>query len=354
MKQFPEIILPKKLNDFNNNYKNVIESHLISKVLKPEKPLKPEEPKEPEKPQEFGFYIFLIPLFFTIFVFVMTKYNLVYTSLTYFGILFFVIYNFNSDKKTYEENLLKFNQNKNLFPKQLVEFENKTFEYEQNLKLYNDQIVDIRQKLEDRNFLHRNRFDYIKEKKLLSSRRPDKVYKNVNRGKTEGYFLEFLNKFFEDEIYTDKIIEVFEYYNSDYDYFQKNKNAYVPDFVFIHYKSELTIDIEIDEPYFEDKPIHCIYEPHDDKRNEYFNNCGLIIIRFSEEQIKNDPVGCCVEIAHLIFYFTGDYSYIKKLENRPKVYRHKKWTHKEAEFLMNKNFRNLKNGKMEEILKNLH
>lgn len=73
--------------------------------------------------------------------------------------------------------------------------------------------------------------------------------------------------------------------------------SYYPDFVFIH-KSGIFIDVEIDEPYvgnskevihFYNRESDCF---NDDYRNRKFASNGWIVIRFSENQIFKDPVGC--------------------------------------------------------------
>lgn len=352
MKQFPEIILPKKLYDFNSNYKEIIEQNLIDKIEKPQKPIKPEELKKPEEPQKFGLYLFFSPLFFTVFVYIMSKYNFLYTSLTYFAILGFILYGFFINKKDYNKSIIEFKNNQLLFPKLLTEYETETKNYERKYKDYEAQKAEVKKQLDIPNFLNKERIEYIFEKKLLNSIRPHKDYINSNKGKSEELFYSYLNKYFCDEILTDKVIEIFQYQNNDYDYYGKNENAYVPDFIFAHKKTKLTINIEIDEPYYQDKPIHCSYEPHDEKRNNYFTKYGLIVVRFSEEQIKNDSIGCCVELASLIQYFTNDSTYLSKLKNNKRVYNHKKWTRKESEYLIKINFRNLNNTKMEDLLKN--
>lgn len=130
---------------------------------------------------------------------------------------------------------------------------------------------------------------------------------------------------------TNLTTEVFSYYNdfdySDADSFNNLKldNAYVPNFIFQHLKSNLIVDIEIDEPYTYGKPIHAYDNNSDRKRNEYFTSLNWFVIRFSERQILTDPLSCCFELALLVKDYTGDNSYFVKLHQSKEVSRDKMW-----------------------------
>ena len=118
-----------------------------------------------------------------------------------------------------------------------------------------------------------------------------------------GYLLDYGNNY-EDS-----------YYFDEYNYKEIKQYIYEPDF--IYYDKELLIDIEIDEPYiFETKkPIHYFDEAtqkHKDvKRNNYFNQLGWVVIRFSEKQVVENPYGCCLEIAELIEQLTMNTYYFE-------------------------------------------
>ena len=87
---------------------------------------------------------------------------------------------------------------------------------------------------------------------LLAATAAAKITFESPKGKSEKNFHIILNKYFEGSIFINKGIEFF-----------NNTRAYIPDFIFIHQKSNLHIDIEIDEPYVGDtgQPIHyCEYQ----------------------------------------------------------------------------------------------
>jgi len=63
---------------------------------------------------------------------------------------------------------------------------------------------------------------------------------------------------------------------------------YYPDIAFIDVEKDILIDIEIDEPYSRSKiPTHFIGDLNDIQRNKFFTANGWYVIRFSENQVKN-------------------------------------------------------------------
>lgn len=120
-------------------------------------------------------------------------------------------------------------------------------------------------------------------------------------------------------------------------------SSFTPDFIFEH-KSGLIFDVEIDEPYvgFSKEVIHYfdenVNEFSDEYRNNYFINKGWIIVRFSEKQIINNPLGCVkliVEIAHCILNME-----LNKIPNLNIVEKEKVWTKKVADEMALFNYRN--------------
>jgi len=117
----------------------------------------------------------------------------------------------------------------------------------------------------------------------------------------------------------------------------------IPDFAYICQKTNLHIDIEIDEPYTPRQYpncsgnlilTHCVGQ--DDWRDSKFLESGWCIIRFSEKQVICYPDQCCKAIAQLIYDLTGDdsviqqFSYVNDLTPSPA------WTEKEAEIMANR------------------
>lgn len=140
---------------------------------------------------------------------------------------------------------------------------------------------------------------------------------NENKGKSESYFLKYLQKYFPKHIHTDLALQIDESY-------------YYPDFTFFSKKHSLYIDIEIDEPYnFKGKPTHTIGS--DDTRNLFFMEAGWVVIRFTEEQVVRQPVQCCKFIADTIFKITRDKSFTETLKGiQPLTILPSPWTAEQA------------------------
>lgn len=58
-----------------------------------------------------------------------------------------------------------------------------------------------------------------------------------------------------------------------------------------YWDGDILVDIEVDEPYSNGKPIH--YQGADDRRNALFSQRGWVVLRFSERQAKCQPNACC-------------------------------------------------------------
>lgn len=114
------------------------------------------------------------------------------------------------------------------------------------------------------------------------------------------------------------------------------ESYYVPDLVYFNRSNGLVIDIEIDEPYLgaDGTPIH--YEGYDDVRNKFFRKNGWIIVRFTEEQVVNDPTRCYEFIKNLV-----DRILLGKLEiEYSKIERFPQWTKDEGHKLAFSRYRN--------------
>ena len=339
-KKFPWIILPDKFLDFLKSSESIIEEELINAVQKPQEPVRPEKPVRPENPSKGLLFAPIIPIFPALFVLMLSRNSLTCMIWTYFILLLLsLIFITYLIVDYYNKELPKFERGTILYPQKLKDFEREKIEYEENIKKYNNQIVEIKQSLENKNYLCKKRIEYISNKQLLDSRRPSIDYSNPIVGRSESTLHACLKKYFEGEILTNKVIEKFTHkiYDNSYGYddnpIEEERPTYVPDFIFAHNKTPLTIDIEIDEPNSYGKPIHYLGNPHDTKRNEYFTKNGWIVIRFSEEQVQKDSEGCCTEIASLVYHLTGDFTYLKRIGNKPRIYRHKRWTCKEAQHI---------------------
>jgi hypothetical protein len=112
-------------------------------------------------------------------------------------------------------------------------------------------------------------------------------------GFTEDKFYVHLKKYFESN---------FSIYNDRHITHRSGNNFYEPDFLIISEKDNknIFIDIEIDEPYdgLSRVPTHELNR--DTFRDDFFTNRGYIVLRFTEKQIFEEPVQCCVYIAEII------------------------------------------------------
>lgn len=336
--QYPEIHIPNIILDYLNNEQSVIEKTLI-----PAFPTKPVLPKEPESASNFSYIFFLAPLFLSFAVLIISKYNWTYTLIAYFSLLLFLIFNWYQDKKNYKRDIENYRI-------ELSEFPSKEKEYASILNEIEKITEEVKILLNDSHKIFEFRTKYIKEKLL----KPRTLFEYQNHivGSTEREFENFLVKYFGSCIHKNKTLQIFTSTTYDYDHgfeFEEEK-AYVPDFIFKHDKSHLHIDIEIDEPYIDDKPIHYHGNLHDTKRNEYFNKSGCLIIRFSEEQIKNNPNECCKEIAVHIHKLTGDNFYLNNLSGFDRIYKHKKWRKSDIPILIEKNYRTKVDSRIDDLI----
>jgi very-short-patch-repair endonuclease len=108
--------------------------------------------------------------------------------------------------------------------------------------------------------------------------------------------------------------------------------AYSTDFAIIFEEIGLSIDVEIDEPYDykSKKPTHCVDQPNDMIRNQYFIEGNWIVIRFSEAQIVLYPDSCCKTIAKVIRSITGLKRFDKQFANIPNLKATPMWTYRQA------------------------
>lgn len=117
-----------------------------------------------------------------------------------------------------------------------------------------------------------------------------------------------------------------------------NRNySYRPDFCLYWEREKLYIDIEIDEPYdiVSRKPIH--YEGNSDNlRDRYFIRNGWCVIRFAEQQVKDNIEGVVNHIKRVLRWLTD--------ESRIKIHEEtlspiKRWSYEEATTMSLNNIR---------------
>lgn len=336
--KYPEIYLSKELSEFKKNNIEILANHKFPKI----KELPPTEPIKPSEPTKFSLLIVFTPIVFTFIAFVLLKFNITITIITYLIVLIIVLIYFTSSNSNLKKASLNYPILKNKFEKEIEEYNTKVSIQKRQHSMY------ILSGEFNKNFSN-DVNEYITKIILPKTWKANQKFSNPRKGKTEDSFTKELKYYFGNSIKTEFVIEVF-HYKDDVHFASKESNAYCPDIIFEHKLTNLCIDIEIDEPYNENNALHTISDAKDYERNKYFIERGWVIIRFSEEQIKNEPKSCCKEIAKIIALIAGDKSFINQFENINDLYRHRKWNYDDIPKLREKNYRNLINARIEDLL----
>lgn len=330
---FPIVLIPEIIN-------NCI-THGISNV-ELDIELKNDTPNlktfgEPQKPDEFiyqyidrikykgGVINFISYPFVIIFFFIVGLYSLESQSKGIISIMFTIsfiafisfITMFKKEKKR-----IRVKKEEENYEKEIVEYNKRISEVKKNneneIRRYEKEIADFKV----------NRKEKIKDlkrdlylKKISSNLSFSNNKTKNKRGRAELMFLSLLYDKFRNQIFVDCKVE-------------KENIVYFPDFILKCEKTNLHIDIEIDEPYSfsEKEPIH--YKGIDNIRNKFFLEMNWCVLRFSEEQILKYPNECCDFISR-VFYSIRDNKQISL------DFKHKKavWTYEEAMILMHKKVR---------------
>ena len=103
--------------------------------------------------------------------------------------------------------------------------------------------------------------------------------------------------------------------------------TYHPQFIYVCQKTNLHIDIEIDEKYNIDtrEPLHYI-GGNDKEWNSYFLKNNWVVIRFAEKQIVDMPEDCCAFIEDTVNNIINE----KHNRNEMNLKKVKRWTYEEA------------------------
>lgn len=154
------------------------------------------------------------------------------------------------------------------------------------------------------------------------------------RGFTEQGFEKYLRHYFKQQnkiqFYTDRILVI-----SD------NSYPYETDFVLQDEidKLNLFIDIEIDEPYDGDTRVPTHFKGQDNYKNQFFNNRGWIVIRFTEKQVHKQPKACCKVIAEVIGSINRKFLIPDELKQTRSLQIENFWSKEKAEQWANENYR---------------
>ena len=202
-----------------------------------------------------------------------------------------------------------------------IAYQNYLNDYFEKLNSYNNRIDEFEKGL------NRYKDDYIYQKYLqeikskMAFNRSNEV---IKKGRTEDRFLEKLLRAFKpDDLKINISVNTY-------------KSAFYPDFLFVSKDKDFCIDIEIDERYDYEtkKPIHFIGS--DNERNNYFLDKNCFIIRFTEEQITEQPDKCCLFIKEIVNVISKPQSY----ELNTYIQKTKPWTYEEAYLHAKGNTRN--------------
>lgn len=125
----------------------------------------------------------------------------------------------------------------------------------------------------------------------------DSLTPSATQGVSEDYFMAILEQYFGDAInFPDGVFGI----PGDF------KN-YTPDMVYSDSYTGLMIDIEIDEPYAgkTKEPHHCTDEGRDSRRDDFFLERNWVVVRFAEEQVVKNPLGCAYYLDKVIKGLNG-------------------------------------------------
>lgn len=156
--------------------------------------------------------------------------------------------------------------------------------------------IDAKNKIRKR-YLSRPLKDKVKKLLKGKVKELDPLPPSATVGVSEKQFLAVLQKYFGDKI--DFPDGVFTIPGSSHDY--------TPDMVYYDSYTGLTIDIEIDEPYAgkSKKPHHCTDEEKDSNRDKFFLERNWVIVRFAEEQVVKNPLGCAYYLDKVVKILIG-------------------------------------------------
>lgn len=323
---YPIVLLPKTI------YKNLTEGYnknlvaMLSSVIRPNLLALPPKPTEPEsksvesyesyKFEGLGDYIGVLVIQIIAIIALRKIDFLLFIPI---GIVIFLVTGLLKIKKVtkYREDIIDKNKYDTLLADykkkmKIWEDESKELRYENSQRMKSFEANFENEKIE---FL-KNAHQQILKPSLGSCRSTN----SIKRGKSEIDFLEILISELKDLVKID---------------IQPLDRIYFPDFVLICPKTDLHIDIEIDEPYsLEGKmPIH--YKGADITRNDYFLNYNWCIIRFSENQIVNQPLECIKTIKSI---YSAILNMEKEFENFG-LY-NPVWTYEDAIVFAKKGLRN--------------
>lgn len=344
MEFYPIVSIPRELETILNS--------CPEESLKPKPPVKPifEIPKPPKEPiippsgiNVYGCSISLI-IAFVFVIYIGTQSEIMATFFDGFGVVIMLlpilaivfIYNYHSSgenkKRKYEEEYRD-------YVGKMKEYEKKKTNYKSD---YEDSIKDYKLKYSfyelektfwDLGALDSQKDEYInnyRREKLFEFLKKNTVAPTINsniyrKGVSESDFynaLRIKSKNFDSSVG----LKIDSFYS---------KRTYKPDITYFD-KNNLVIDIEIDEPYVgrTGEPIHYSHVDYD--RDKFFNNCGWIVMRFSEKQVVTQEKEC----VDFIMKFINNIEKGIRTDLENDIKKEPKWTKEKAHKLAFARYRN--------------
>jgi len=338
---YPLVYIPnhiKKLvsdNDFYNIESSIIKNRYNLNFYY-SRPTPPTKPKEPDKYKSVEYEEikykngFVSTLFFVILFAFETIYSLSLDSvgLFIFFLIILIIASLILKAKVYIKKTSR-SVELNVQEKQVAKdnYEIKKADYEKNMTRYIDEMNMFN--LHEKEFQEslKPKIDECIYEKYLHEIKSKLTYTRSNdvikKGKSEDHFLKYLlNTFQPNDLKINISVNTY-------------KSAFYPDFLYVSKDRGFCIDIEIDERYDYEtkKPIH--YIGSDDERNSFFLEKNCFIVRFTEEQVIEQPDKCCLFIKEIVKIITKPQlydlnTYIQKI---------KPWTYEEAYLQAKSNIR---------------
>lgn len=219
-----------------------------------------------------------------------------------------------NDLKLYEEKIKKYKEYINQIDNYLNRAEMLNNLKKENEEGYNHLIYDAK-------------INFLKKAKV-----PINIdHNNIKKGISEKYFYNYLLNYFGAKILSNQMVT---------DNFEV---TYFPDFVLYEESYNIYIDIEIDEPYVSETgaPIHFI--GHDDYRDNSFVEMGWFVLRLTEKQIIQTPLGCCKLIENYlndIIESLKKYSPLITVKFRNEIEYDDPWDYEQGIKMSNEKYRN--------------
>ncbi len=270
---YPQVHLPQ-------SYYQILtcEPKLPLAPVAPVAPIKPSQPKTESSDVGCAIVLFLASILLLLYAFTNTKFLL--PAIVLFILMLFYLMTSSSDKESPTQTFESYSA---IYPGLLKKYNEELVTYSKQLEQYETECIILRSS----EYLLDYRQDQFAQN-FYNIKPPVEADKSVRNGVSEKYFLTYLKEVFGSKVLINQMIE-------------HNKGSFYPDFAILDNDFNLYIDLEIDEPYVGStgEPIHHIGSS-DHKRNQVITDLNWIVIRFTEEQVIEQPRECCLFIKNIL------------------------------------------------------